>query len=264
LNIGNSGLDQDTTQRLLACRDALQGADALYVSIWATIPIILLFLAIGLLLHIYYQRPDIMLQGGAELAPTFAGEKITVYMHFILSQIPPGLRGLCAVGVIAAAAVNSGLISMSAVFVNDLYKPLAGHGRGVSEQELIRAGRIAMFVIGLALFAVSILCFYWQRSTDMPLLEFALGVMAFAYSGLLGVYATAVFTKRGSTASVLAAFAAGFLTVTAFQPAVIDAFALPAALKGFAFPWQLLFGTAVAALVCVAAPGRREAAHVQH
>ena len=51
---------------------------------------------------------------------------------------------------------------------------------------------------------------------------------------------------------MLAAFAAGFLTVLAFQPFVIDSLALPLALKGVAFPWQLVLGSLIAALVCAA------------
>ena len=39
---------------------------------------------------------------------------------------------------------------------------------------------------------------------EIYLLDFALGVMTFAYSGLLGVYFTLLFTTRGSAASVIA------------------------------------------------------------
>jgi SSS family solute:Na+ symporter len=60
LNIGNAGLDQDTSQRFLACEDAKQGKRALYLSMWMTIPVVALFMAIGSLLHIFYERPDLM------------------------------------------------------------------------------------------------------------------------------------------------------------------------------------------------------------
>ena len=170
-------------------------------------------------------------------------------MHYILTEIPPGLRGLVTVGVIAAAAINSGLISMSAVLVNDLYRPFAG---AKTEAHFVAMGRIASVVLGGALFGMAILSFYWQRYADSALLDFVLGVMAFAYSGLLGVYGVALFTQRGNSASVIAAFVAGFLTVLAFQPFVIDSAGLPLALKGVAFPWQLVLGSLIAALVCAA------------
>lgn len=251
INIGNSGLDQDTTQRLLACDSAKQGSRALYLSVWASIPVIFLFLMIGSLLHIFYERPELMGSSGNTVANMFQGEKITVFMHFILSEIPPGLRGLVTVGVIAAAAINSGLISMAAVLINDFYRPWKERQGKPGEQHFIRAGQMAMVVLGLCLFAMSILCYYWQRYSSIPLLEFVLGVMAFAYSGLLGVYFTAVFTQRGSSTSVIAALVAGFVTILAFQSYIVDNLGLPAIMKTIAFPWQLCVGTIVATLVCL-------------
>lgn len=251
LNIGNSGLDQDTTQRLLACRNAGEGARALYWSVFASIPVVALFLAIGSLLYVFYERPDLMGVPGGAVAATFQGERITVFMHFILSEVPPGVRGLVTVGVIAAAAINSGLISMSAVAINDFYRPWAQRRGRKDERHFVRAGRTMTFVLGFALFATSALCYFWQRSTEAPLLEFVLGVMAFAYAGLLGVYFTAVFTKRGSSGSVLLALIAGFLSVLILQPYIARLIGLPAFLIDVAFPWQLLFGTGVAFLICI-------------
>ncbi|HVR90843.1 MAG TPA: sodium:solute symporter [Novosphingobium sp.] len=248
LNLASSGLDQDMTQRLLACENAAQGRRALYISVLVSLPVILLFLVLGALLHLYYERPDLIASAG-QVAPTFNGEKVTVFMQFILSEVPPGLRGLVTVGVIAAAAINSGLISMSAVLVGDLYRPFAGQR---SEAHFVRAGRIATVVLGFALFAMALLSYYWQRYADASLLEFVLGVMAFAYSGLIGVYAVALFSKRGNSASVIAALAAGFVTVLLFQPYVIDMLGLPVGMKGIAFPWHLVVGTLVAAAVCFA------------
>jgi solute:Na+ symporter, SSS family len=249
LNLASSGLDQDMTQRLLACKDAAQGRRALYISVLVSLPVIALFLLLGSLLSLHYQ-------GSA--ATTFNGEKVTVFMQYILTELPPGLRGLVTVGVIAAAAINSGLISMASVLVNDLYRPFAGTK---GEAHFVRAGRIATVLLGFALFGMALLSYYWQRYADASLLEFVLGVMAFAYSGLIGVYAVALFTRRGNSASVIAALAAGFLTVLMFQPYVIDSVGLPMAMKGVAFPWHLVVGTLVAALVCAvgspALPPRR-------
>lgn len=264
LYIGNSGLDQDTTQRLLACRDARDGSRALYWSVYASVPVIALFLVIGSLLYVFYERPDLMGQtAGGALSTSFRGERITVFMHFILSEIPPGVRGLVTVGVIAAAAINSGLISMAAVALNDFYRPWAERRGPRGEQHYIRAGRVMTVALGLSLFVMSAICYYWQRSTDAPLLEFVLGVMAFAYAGLLGVYFTAVFTRRGSSRSVLAALAGGFTTVLLLQPYVAKAIGLPAMLATLAFPWQLLTGTIVALLLCLcgSSPARDERVH---
>jgi Na+/proline symporter len=255
INAANSGLDQDTTQRLLACDSEKQGSRALYWSVFASMPVIMLFLFIGSLLYIFYERPDLMTVPG-QIAPSFQGEKITVFMSFILSEIPPGVRGFVTVGVIAAAAINSGLISMASVAINDFYRPFVERKGRRSERHFVIAGRVATVVLGFSLFLMSFICYYWQRYSDVPLLEFVLGVMTFAYSGLIGVYVTAVFTKRGSTASVIAALAAGFVVVLLFQPIIIDILGLPTQMKAIAFPWHLCIGATAATLVCLAGNAR--------
>ena len=242
LFFASMGLDQDITQRFLACRDPRDGKRALYASVLASIPVVLLFLVIGSLLYIFYQ-------GSA--AGTFEGERITIFMHYILTEIPPGVRGFVAVGVLAAAAVNSGLISMSSVLIQDFYRPWITRRRDLPEAHFVRAGRLGMVVLAFALLAMSVLCFYWQRYTDMPLLDFALGVMTFAYSGLLGVYFTLLFTRRGSSASVVWALAAGFVAIALQQAYVVDMLGLPASWKALAFPYQLCLGTALAFAACL-------------
>jgi Na+/proline symporter len=121
----------------------------------------------------------------------------------------------------------------------------------VPEVHFVRAGRIGMVLLAFALLAMSMLCFYWQRYTEAPLLDFALGVMSFAYSGLLGVYFTILFTRRGSTRSVILALAAGFIAILVQQHYVVDTAGLPASWKSLAFPYQLCIGTAVAFATCL-------------
>lgn len=251
LNIGNAGLDQDTTQRFLSCKDTRHARRALYVSAVAAVPVVLIFLAIGSLLHITYDRPELM-GGNAALAGEFAGEKITIFMAYILSAVPPGVRGLVTVGVIAAAAINSGLISMSAVAVNDFYRPYRERHGGAEPAHYVRVGRVVAVLLALTLLVMAMICFYWQRYSEAPLLDFVLSVMTFAYSGLLGVYATAVFTRRGSSRSVVAALATGFSVTLLQQAYVVDLLGLPAAIKDIAFPWQLCVGTLASFLVCIA------------
>lgn len=252
LFFASQGLDQDITQRFLACRDVREGRRALYASALASIPVVLLFLAIGSLLYVFYDRPDLMERaGGGAAAGEFRGEKITIFMHYILTQIPPGVRGFVAVGVLAAAAVNSGLISMSSVLIQDFYRPWIERRGQMPEAHFVRAGRVGMVLLALALLGMAVLCFYWQRYTEAPLLSFALSVMTFAYSGLLGVYFTVLFTRRGSSASVVWALATGFAAIALQQAYVVDMLGLPASWKSLAFPYQLCIGTAVAFATCL-------------
>lgn len=271
LYIASSGLDQDTTQRLLACRDARTGARGLYLSVFATVPVVAIFITIGLLLHVFYDRPELM--GGAtnSAGQAFAGEKISIFMHYILTQLPAGLRGLVTAGIMAAAVAttNSALNAMSSVLIEDFYRPwrerraaTAGAGAStpapatVPEHHYVQAGRAGMGVIGVAMLIVAVLSFYWQHYAKLGLLEFALQVMVFAYAGLLGVYFAAIFTRRGTTGSVIASLIAGFITVLLLQPAIAAALGLPEMLQGLAFPFQLCVGTAVAFVVAVGPGGR--------
>ena len=260
LSIASFGMDQDMTQRVLTCKNAKDGGRALLLSAVVAIPVVWIFISIGELLHVFYERPELMgASVGGTLGQTFHGEKITVFMSYILNELPAGMRGLVTVGVVAAAVstINSGLNSMSSVMVEDFYRPWkekqAGRGgQKVPPKHYVRAGQVSMGVVGLALFLMAILCFFWQQYSDMPLLNFALSVMVFAYSGLLGVYFTVLFTTRGSSLSVMLALAAGFLVTLLLQDYIVDSLHLPAGLKGMAFSWKLCIGTVIAFLVCVA------------
>ncbi|HQS78255.1 MAG TPA: sodium:solute symporter, partial [Sulfurovum sp.] len=103
-----------------------------------------------------------------------------------------------------------------------------------------------ILVFAMALCVMAMLSYYWQRYSGLPLLSFALGVMGFAYTGLLGVYGAALFTKRGNATTVPFALIGGFMTVLLLQPYVfgegIGTF------LGFkiGFAWQIVIGTIVA------------------
>jgi Na+/proline symporter len=165
-------------------------------------------------------------------------------MYYILHEMPEGMRGLVTVGAVAAAlsSSNSVLGAMSSVAIEDLYKPWKLKREKVGEMHFVKAGRTAVLLFALALSGMAMISYYWQRYTELPLRSFALCGMAFAYTVLLGVYAAAIFTRRGSAATVPLSLVGGFLTVLLLQPYVLGAifdFKL-----GFA--WQILIGTVVA------------------
>ncbi|HOH31983.1 MAG TPA: sodium:solute symporter, partial [Candidatus Hydrogenedentes bacterium] len=58
--VSTHGVDQDMLQRVMTAKSPLHGGFALVSSILAAVPLVALFLGIGLLLFIYYQRPDLM------------------------------------------------------------------------------------------------------------------------------------------------------------------------------------------------------------
>ncbi|MDT0595358.1 sodium:solute symporter [Glaciecola petra] len=256
LNIAAFGLDQDVTQRMLTCKDSKSATRALVSSIFMGIPVVLIFVCIGLLLFVYYQRPDIMNSGISDApTPEFVGQTVTIFMYYVLTDLPNGIKAVVTIGIIAAAlsTLNSGLNSMSSVAVQDLYK---GYYCGVikkmqpAETQLVTAGRISMGIVAILLSGMAALCYYWQQYTDMPLLAFALSVMVFSYSGLLGVYFTALFTNRGSPTSILAALIIGFSIPLLMQPYIQTLYLSESHQFDLNFSYQLLIATSVATLIC--------------
>jgi len=243
LNIAAYGLDQDMTQRALTCKSAKEAQQSLMMSIYLTIPVALLFLAIGLLLYLFYHHPELS-HLNTEVVQKFDGEKITIFMYYILHEMPEGMRGLVTVGAVAAAlsSSNSVLGAMSSVAIEDLYKPWKMKQGEIDEMHFVKAGRTAVLFFAVALSMMAMLSFYWQRYTELPLLSFALGVMAFAYTGLLGVFAAAIFTNRGNVTTVSLALLGGFLSVLILQPYILGTL-IDIKLE---FAWQILIGTLIA------------------
>lgn len=244
-NAAAYGTDQDLAQRLLTCKTPGRAAKSMIAASLLGLPVTALFMVIGLLLHLY--------------APTSpdnfeAGEGVKPFLYFITEGVPAGVGGLLVAGVFAAglSSLDSALNALSSTFVTDIYRKLAPNKSKAHE---LRVARIGVAGWGIALGAFALLC-VWIRSGDdsSTLLAFALNIMTYPYSGLLGVFLTATLTRRGSTASALAALITGPIVVLAFEH-LINA---PDPDEGFvlAFPWRLTLGVIASFLVCIIAPGK--------
>ncbi len=236
LNLGAYGTDQDMTQRMLTCKNAVQGSRSAVGGVLIGIPVVLLFMVVGLLLWIFYQRPDVM--GGLAPNYTLTGTR-EVFLTFIIREMPAGLTGLMMAGLFAAAlsTLNSGLNAMSSTFVNDFYKKLKPN---CQDHHYLKVGILGVIGWGVILGAFAVFSALWQSARpNTTLIDFALTVMVFAYSGLSAVYIAALFTKRGNSASVVAGLLVGFITVVVMQTWFS---------KSLAFPWQLTLAFVLAFL----------------
>ncbi len=250
LQLGSYGTDQDMVQRMLTCKHAMAGSRSALMGIVLWIPVTLMFLGIGLLLYVYYDRPDVMGTSG----PGYGiDDTRKVFLTFILREMPAGLTGLMMAGLFAAglSSVNSTLNAMSATLIEDFYKPWR---QEKSESHYVAMGRLAVVLWGVAIGAVGCLSIVWSQSEHSSLLDFALGVMAYAYAGLVAVFISALCTRRGCAVSALAAFVTGILVVTILQPGVWGsltrlvighALAMP-----LAWTWRFVIATVLAFGVC--------------
>jgi len=236
LNIAAFGLDQDMAQRVLSCKNKEDASKSLILSIVLTIPIVLLFLGIGALLFVHYQTSDVV--------QNFKGESITIFMYYILNEMPSGLRGLVTVGAIAAAlsSTNSVLGAMASVAIEDMYKPYKLKRQPQTKpMHFVKASRKAVLFFAFVLALMAIISYFWQRESDLSLVGFALGVMAFAYAGLLGLFFSAIFTSRGSAKTVPFALIGGFISILALQPYTFGIH--------IGFAWQMVLGTLISFLI---------------
>lgn len=267
LNLAALGTDHDLAQRMLTCKTPWHGAWSAVLSSIISLPAVLLFMTVGLLLWAFYTQPALM--GAAMPPPLPVGDgSRRAFLHFITTQMPPGLSGLmiAALFAVGLGSLDSALNAMSATFVNDIYMK-ARPAR--PQTHYLRVGRFAVAIWGVILGLFACVCVYWQRQGGQTFIDLALQVMVFAYSGLLASFACALFTKRGSQASIMAALATGFLVTLALEPTLLGwldktgvlpesgpAGAVFDVMQSLAWPWRMTLATTLAFIVAVIPAGR--------
>ncbi|NLO32643.1 MAG: sodium/solute symporter [Candidatus Hydrogenedentes bacterium] len=258
--VSTHGVDQDMLQRVMTAKSPWHGGLALINSMIFTIPIVLLFLVIGLLLYVFYQRPDLM---GAAAPQDIIEDTRRVFPQFVLHHLPTGMRGLTMAGLFAAAmsTFDSAITAMASCLVADIYAPFFCKQNPDSPLEKtealpdLKASRLAVGIMGVCLTFFAIGAIYMQEKGGQTLIDFALGVMAFALAPLLGVFCVALFTKRGNTKSVYAALVVGIVAVLLLQP-----YMLPK-MMGFkiAWTWLWVIVSPLCAFICfIGAPLNRQ------
>jgi Na+/proline symporter len=258
LNVAAYGVDQDLAQRMLTARSPLRGGLSLLAAQCVGVVVVSLFLIVGLLLYIFYRRPDAM---GAAMPSDTLQSSMGVYPQFLLAHMPTGLAGLAIAGMFAAAqgSLDSAINAMAGSAVSDLYWPWRRWMNRPVDERGTATSRIAVLITGLVLIASAIVSAWRYDPTQRSLLDFALGVMSFAYTGMLGVFLTALLTRRGNTTTVLLALAAGVIVTTLLQDSIFGwwtqkMFHAPMKLASF---WWMPIGTVISFIVCVAGrPGK--------
>jgi SSS family solute:Na+ symporter len=244
------GVDQDLAQRFLVSKSIIRGGISVIVSQLISIVTIFLFLCIGFLLYIFYNRPDVMHQ-----PHVYPGAGLSVYPWFLLNELPTVLSGISIAGFFAVAqgSMDSAMNALASSIVADLYVPLRRRmGHDAADVASSEASKITVALVGVALCLFAIVCALLYNPKSQTLLDFALGVLTFAFAGMLGVFLTALLTRRGNSATVVAALVAGVITIILLQDKVLGwwsghLFHHPMKL---AWPWWMPIGTAVSFLVC--------------
>jgi SSS family transporter len=257
LSTAAAGVDQDLAQRMLTAKSALRGSLSLIASQFLSVAVVSLFLVIGLLLYIFYGRPDLM-GAAAPTDPMRTSQQ--VYPQFLLYHLPAGLRGLAIAGMFAAAqgSLDSAINAMASSAVADLYWPLRRRmGLAIDTSHQSKSPRLAVLAMGIILVLFAVMSAFRYDAKNDTLINFALGVMSFAFTGMLGVFLTALLTRRGNSATVLAALIAGVVVTTLLQDSVLGPITQHLFHRRYTIAtfWWMPIGTLITFLICFSGRG---------
>ncbi|MEI8294708.1 MAG: sodium:solute symporter [bacterium] len=234
LTMATHGTDQDMVQRMLTAENINKSRFSLILSGFADIPIVLAFLSVGILLWVYYQlRPDPSL-------PTAHNE---IFAHFIVHEMPVGIRGLIIAGVFATmmGSTSAALNALATSFIRDFYQPY--FNKTSTDAQAIRAARAATMVFGVLMIVVATASAYAVLETNITIIPLALGVLGYGYGSLLGVFLLGVLTKsRGNDVANVFSMLLGIAAVLVLGKAKIPAVDLLALMKLNLVPAEWNFG----------------------
>src|SRR4051794_12847272 len=262
MTMGTHGTDQDMVQRMLTAPDIRRSRRSLVLSGLADIPIVFTFLSIGLLLWTYYQaHPD----------PTLPKSPNETFCHYVLYQMPVGLRGLLIAGIFATAmgSLSTALNALATSFTRDWYQSYVN--RSATQEQSLRAVRHATIWFSLLMILVaSATSYVVVIHPSVRIIPIVLGIFGYTYGPLLGVFLCGMFTRRhGNNTGNIIAMITGFIAVAILSNLINNiaglfgtvAYDTPWWLPKMEFPWWICFGTIVT--FAVAFCFRTEQAHVR-
>ncbi len=252
ITMGTHGTDQDMVQRMLTAKDIRRSRRSLICCALADVPIAFTFLSIGLLLWVYYQaHPD----------PTLSKTPNETFCHFILYQMPVGLRGLLLAGIFATAmgSLSTALNALATSFTRDWYSPYINPA--ATDEQSLRAVRWATVWFSVLMIVVASTTAYLVIvHPNVRIIPIVLGIFGYTYGSLLGVFFAGMLTRtRGNDRGNIIAMICGFIVVailSGLPNKIADLvgaklYEQPSWLPVMEFPWWICFGTIVTFSVAI-------------
>jgi SSS family solute:Na+ symporter len=252
MTMSTHGTDQDMVQRMLTAVDIRRSRRSLILSGLADIPIAFTFVSIGVLLWVFYQtHQDLVI-------PKTPNE---IFCHYILYEMPIGLRGLLLAGIFATAmgSLSTALNALATSFTRDWYvtylRPSA------DGEESLRAVRWATVGFSILMIIVASTTSYFVIvRPNVRIIPIVLGIYGYTYGSVLGIFLAGMLTKtRGNDRGNFIAMIVGFIVVTILSGLpnnIAGIFGMklyhqPDWLPVMEFPWWICFGTIVTFFVAV-------------
>ncbi len=252
MTMSTHGTDQDMVQRMLTAPDVRRSRRSVIMSGLADIPIAFTFLSIGVLLWVFYQTHH---------DPNLPKTPNEIFCHYILYEMPVGIRGLLLAGIFATAmgSLSTALNALATSFTRDWYEAYINR-TSTPEQSLsaVRCATVAFSV--LMIVVASITAYLVIVYPNVRIIPIVLGIYGYTYGSVLGIFLAGMLTKsRGNDRGNVLAMIIGFIVVAILSGLPNNLAALfgttaykqPQWLPVMEFPWWICFGTIVTFSVAV-------------
>ncbi len=182
------------------------------------------------------------------------------FAHYILEEMPTGLRGLLVAGIFATAmgSLSTALNALATSFTEDWYTPYIRPG--ADDRQIVRAARWSTVAFSVILIVIGSLTAYAVIILHSRIIPIVLGIFGYTYGSLLGIFLVGMLTRtRGDNRGNVIAMICGFIFVALLSglhndiwallhPTVAGAAAIPPLWKpvwlpAIEFPWRITFGT---------------------
>jgi Na+/proline symporter len=180
ITIVMTGLDQDMMQKNLSCRNYKDARKNMYWYGFAFLPVNLLFLSLGVLLHTFAVQKGIPLPAQSDdLFPTLATQ----------GYLPQIVGVLFFLGLIAAAysSADSALTALTTSFTIDVLNT-----KDMDEDKLRRVRQWVHVFISVLMILVIIV---FNAFNDRSVIDAIFTIAGYTYGPLLGLYAFGLFTR---------------------------------------------------------------------
>jgi solute:Na+ symporter, SSS family len=260
VTMATHGTDQDMVQRMLTAKNKNQSAVATILSGVADIPVTFAVLSIGILLYVFYTHFHV--DPHLPLASNGLPDSSRIFPHFVVSMMPPGLRGLVIAGVLATTmgSLGTALNSLATSYSRDFH--FRWFATPDDEQVRVRIIKRSTFAFTLILITIGLLTALVKAlNPSLSIIGIILGSFGYTYGSLLGVFMVALFTKsRGNDLGNLIAMTAGFVAVAFLSNLPNELFHMISGKHLYVnadwfpvieFPWRIMFGTIVTAAIAL-------------
>src|SRR6266487_3208941 len=252
MTMSTHGTDQDMVQRMLTAPDVRRSRRSVIMSGLADIPIAFTFLSLGVLLWVFYQTHH---------DPNLPKTPNEIFCHYILYEMPVGMRGLLLAGIFATAmgSLSTALNALATSFTRDWYEPYI-NPQSTSEQSLRAVRWATVWFSVLMIVVASITSYLVIVYPNVRIIPIVLGIYGYTYGSVLGIFLAGMLTRsRGNDRGNVLAMIIGFIVVAILSGLPNKLAALfgtmvykqPQWLPVMEFPWWICFGTIVTFSVAV-------------